>query len=99
MKSLIFGRSAAAEFIVPITVAFFLFEVALYSKWKDGGALMLIHHFGSIAMFPVALAKQVGQWHLLLFVFYEASSPFLHLRWFLSRFGSDWKQAFRKFSR
>ena len=94
IKSILFERSPTAEFLVPITIAFFLFEVAMYSKWKDGGALMLIHHFGAIFLFPIALAKQIGHWQLLLFLVYEISSPFLHVRWFLSRFGSGWKQAF-----
>eukprot|EP00511_Aplanochytrium_stocchinoi_P005447 CAMPEP_0204843672 /NCGR_PEP_ID=MMETSP1346-20131115/48118_1 /ASSEMBLY_ACC=CAM_ASM_000771 /TAXON_ID=215587 /ORGANISM="Aplanochytrium stocchinoi, Strain GSBS06" /LENGTH=255 /DNA_ID=CAMNT_0051982857 /DNA_START=510 /DNA_END=1277 /DNA_ORIENTATION=- len=85
---LVYIKSKYAHDLVPITIAFFIYEMVLINQWKDQPGLMpmVIHHILSIILFPLATVYNTGHWWLLLFLSYEASTPFLCFKHLIERF-------------
>ena len=87
----IYSASPIAMSVVPVTMAFFLYDLSCYSAWSgDSGTpyyneMMLLHHVLSLILFPASLARVTGHWFLLVFLSYELSSPFIYFRWFSQR--------------
>lgn len=74
--------------LVPIMIAFFIYELILIRHWPDMGGLaaMIIHHVMSIVLFPMATIFTTGHWNLLLFLAFEASTPFLCFKHLIEKF-------------
>lgn len=90
-KQQIYSPSVYAEAVVPVTMAYFIYDLACYSEWTGDSVapryneMMCLHHVLSLILFPASLASGTGHWFLLFFISYELSSPFIYFRWFAQR--------------
>lgn len=48
---------------------------------------MLVHHIGSLLVWPIAVAEDQLVFFVLIFIAYEVSTPMLHYRWILLNTG------------
>eukprot|EP00908_Phaeocystis_cordata_P025207 Transcript_7655.p1 GENE.Transcript_7655~~Transcript_7655.p1 ORF type:complete len:301 (+),score=77.48 Transcript_7655:48-950(+) len=73
--------SPAAATLVPISIAFLVFDLLQVNKWKHSNMMIIAHHFIAVMMWPYALLTlPVTHWFLLVFLAYECSTPFVVLR-------------------
>eukprot|EP00924_Labyrinthula_sp_SR-Ha-C_P008187 snap_masked-scaffold_11-processed-gene-5.29-mRNA-1 protein AED:1.00 eAED:1.00 QI:0/0/0/0/1/1/2/0/271 len=65
----------------PIICGYFVFELSHLSEWLNAGLQrnkdMVIHHICSILFFPLSIYSNKGEFFLLIWFFYELSTPFL----------------------
>jgi len=88
------GHAALAEALAPVTMGYMLADLSLIGYWQvqaKGGnqenILMVIHHFLSLASWPVAIQYDYCSRYLLFLISTEISSIFLTFKWMLSVVG------------
>lgn len=88
------GPSKAAEFLVPITCGYMIADLLLLPQWNLSGKagwteamLMIVHHAGSLAGWPVAVIWDFCARYVIFLLFYEISGIFLTLNWMLTTAG------------
>eukprot|EP00808_Paulinella_micropora_P022336 g47713.t1 len=69
--------------IVSISVGFLIWDLLHFFQWDKPDYAMVLHHVGSILLWPPAVYTPVQHFYVIFFISTELSSPFLQARWFI----------------
>jgi hypothetical protein len=78
------GTSAVVRFVANLTAGFFLWDIYVVLKYYHyWGPQFLLHATFCLVTYSTVALGQIGVSNAFCALFYEASTPFLNIRWFM----------------
>eukprot|EP01026_Neomeris_dumetosa_P037523 TRINITY_DN3040_c0_g1_i7.p3 TRINITY_DN3040_c0_g1~~TRINITY_DN3040_c0_g1_i7.p3 ORF type:complete len:219 (-),score=7.76 TRINITY_DN3040_c0_g1_i7:858-1514(-) len=89
-ENTLYGYSLQSELLVAVSAGFFLHDsVMCWIRLNEEGVAYLVHGISCCYLFIFLLITQVMHWYGAAFLMWELSTPFVHLRWLLYKFGME----------
>lgn len=82
------GTTPLCSFLTNLTAGYFCTETVIICKnFKEHGIEPLLHGAVCVVFFLMAAYKRKMQWFVGRVLFFECSTPLVHMRWFLASMG------------
>lgn len=83
------GSSAAGYACFAIASGYFLVDVILMLFRQYEGPLLMMHGVFCFALYSYGMSTGLMQYYGAAFILWECSTPFVHIRWLLSKVGRE----------
>ncbi|MCO5569810.1 hypothetical protein L7F22_023524 [Adiantum nelumboides] len=94
--SVIFRSSIFSQVILGVSIGYFISDLAMILWFYPalGGKEYVLHHFLSMSSLAMCVYSGQGHFYLYLVLFSEITTPFVNLRWYLSKAGMKSSSAY-----